>query len=130
MLRYMPKITPSDLAPDTEVFYGLGQSDGFSLAPGEEYATDAPDVVANALAHPWLEVEADPLPVQPDAPVEVVEVKPVAIDAGLDQGESVVEDGVAQTLPAADEAEVVVPDEPTPIEQFAALNTTTEEEQD
>ena len=52
----MATIRPNDNAPDEQVKYCLGSVD-FDLGPGDEYQTDDRAAIADASAHPWLEVE-------------------------------------------------------------------------
>jgi len=52
----MATIRPNDNAPEEQVKYCLG-SVVFELAPGGEYETDDRAAIADATAHPWLEVE-------------------------------------------------------------------------
>jgi hypothetical protein len=107
----MANIVLSDLAP--------ADVNQFSLANAEievPYETTDPEILANAAAHPWLDVEVEAQVVDPDsreafgpeddglssfnsiandpdevaaeaARREVVYSEPTAIDAGLDQGE-------------------------------------------
>jgi hypothetical protein len=88
-------------------------------------------VITNAIAHPWLNVEFPPPPPQPDAP-EAAQIRPVAIDAGLDQSEPSEEGGVAQTIASADDADPVPVEDP-PQQRFGGTSfteTQTLEEQD
>lgn len=130
----MATIVPSELHPDEEVTHQLAQ-DLFKLGGGtDSYETDDRGVIANAIAHPWLEVEYADVEVvghyRPDtvAPAEdvlgaeasiafdpdeiqkaleenvVVEESAVAIESGLDQDKTVEKGGIAFTL-AADETD-------------------------
>lgn len=128
----MATIVPSKLHPDEEVTHQLAQ-DSFQLGGGSDsYETDDRGVIANAIAHPWLEVEYSDVEVEghyrPDTikpsedvlgaeqsiafdPDEIaaaleeateVEESGVAIESGLDQDKSVEEGGIAFTLAADD----------------------------
>lgn len=52
----MATIRPNVNAPDDQVRYCLG-SVVFELAPGGEFETDDRAAIADAAAHPWLDVE-------------------------------------------------------------------------
>lgn len=123
----MAKILPSDKHPETEVLYGLGQAEPFTLKGQNKTAaveTDDPVAIGEAEVHPWLTVEYDAPEAQPEAAaVEVVQ--PVAIEAGKDQKAQVVTAGVAETIASDKEADVaeVPADEPTePAEVFEDTN--------
>ena len=124
----MAKLVPSDIAPEDFKVFSTAQ-----ITEELPYETDDPVVIDNALIHPWVDVdygdvavEAPPststtLPPEEDvlsrinskadkAPADGVpthEIDPVAIDAGLDQHESVSVGTVAVTTAAAEESEPV-----------------------
>lgn len=130
----MPTISHSELAPDEPVRYLLGQAEFQLDGRTKNYETDDADVVLNAEAHPWLTVtypevelvegayveqvarEDDPLSALnsiANDPAEVRKIEeakraavaPVAIDASLDQSESVEVGDTAVTIEAASEDE-------------------------
>ena len=124
------KIVHSEDAPQEAVHYSFAAGEFDLGGRKKSHETDDPSLISEANAHPYLDVQVEQVEGQagdfreqldpkddalsaqnsiandPDAvkaaQVEVVEVQPVAIDAGLDQTEPVVEGGVAETL-AADE---------------------------
>jgi hypothetical protein len=55
----MPKIVHSDVCPDGAEVFSLGQGPTVKITKGGSYSTTNPIEVANAIAHPWLTVEAD-----------------------------------------------------------------------
>lgn len=55
----MPRIVPSEAHPDEQVRHALGSAEPFELGPGGSYETDDREVVSNASAHPWLDVEVE-----------------------------------------------------------------------
>jgi hypothetical protein len=138
----MANVVPSELAPDEAQTYSLGNVT-FELATGDSYETDDREVIANAVVHPWLNVEyaegeepvsrfrpgtvapeddalgtAQSIAFDPEAveaaaaEAEAAVANPVAIEAGLDQGEPVEKGGIAFTHAADDAPEES--DEPAP----------------
>lgn len=129
----MATIRTNDHAPDEEAKYIL-PLETFDLGPGDSFETENRNTISNAEAHPWLEVEYPEFPelggvgreagsVAPEDDVlseenslafdreqiakdnaEAQVTAPVAIEAGLDQGESIDQRGVAVTIAAANEA--------------------------
>lgn len=122
----MPKIVLSDKAPKSakRLTFSVAGAEPFE-APFE---TDSPIALANAAAHPWLEVEydeaavVDPPSYKPDVdptkdrqsiqfagkvkevPAEDdVDDTPLAVEAGLDQNKEVTEGDVALTVAADDD---------------------------
>lgn len=78
----------SDLAPDEKVHYSFAGAE-FDIEGSGTYETDDHEVIRNAVAHPWLEVDWTPTAGPAEeaaAPVEV-ELPKTAIDAGLPQTE-------------------------------------------
>lgn len=66
----MARITTSDAAPSGDIRFAFA-FDSFSFdSKTTAYVTDDPVTIAEALAHPWLEVDADvapaPAPVKTD----------------------------------------------------------------
>lgn len=144
----MATIKSSDLAPSEAVHYSLANSEFDLGGSGKKtFDTTDADVIANALAHPWLIVEypkadapvgvyvnqidpkADPLSARfegtiedadrPDSAGETTPIESVAVDAGEDQGEIVKSGRVAETLAAADAIEPVATTESTVTEANA-----------
>jgi len=128
----MATITTNDYAPDEKAKYIL-PLETFDLGPGDSFETTNRNTISNAEAHPWLAVEYpeydelseggresksvapeddvlsaenslafDPDQVRKDNAESQV-TAPTAIEAGLDQGESVEVKDIAVTLTAADE---------------------------
>jgi hypothetical protein len=125
----MALISLSDFAPAEAKHFSLGNAEFDITASG--YETTDPRVLADALAHPWLDVKYpevktvatdyvgqvrpeddrlssmndhsnDPeVAAKAEADKQTSTINPVAIDAGEDQGEVIDQGGVAETLSAA-----------------------------
>lgn len=138
----MPTITLSEFAPTEAKHFSLGNAE-FDVA-GSGYETSDPRVIADALAHPWLEVKFpevktvvteyvgqvrpeddrlsqindhsnDPeVAAKAEADKQTSTIDPVAIDAGEDQTKIVDDGGVAETMAAAAVSDESAP-EGTPI---------------
>lgn len=112
----MATISHSDLAPAEEVHYSVAGAE-FDLTAEGTYETDNAEVIANARAHPWLEVEVAEV-ASDDTVYAEVRLPATAIDAGLNQKEPEYEgadDEVAETLAAEEEQgdePIVVDDDP------------------
>jgi hypothetical protein len=108
-MTLMATISHNDLAPAEAVHYSLAGAE-FDLEGSDTFETDDHEVIRNAVAHPWLQIEyAEVAP--GDEPVQpvVVEFPQTAVQAGLPQTEQhfTGEDAdvpVAETI-AADDAQ-------------------------
>lgn len=103
----MAKIVLSDKAPDDPTLrFSLGSADPFE-AP---YETDDPELIGNALTHPWLVVEQDEVQ-EGDEPEDaddknLIVTDRLAVNASLDQNDPVTVGDVAVTLAAQGDEEV------------------------
>lgn len=126
----MAKISLNDHAPSGEkVSFSLANAETFELGTGakDSIETDDTDLISNANAHPWLQVDVGtdaPVPtftepsvkpeddvlgrfgpnanLKPEKAEKVEAVQPLAVEAGLDQDKKVVTGDVAETLAAAE----------------------------
>jgi hypothetical protein len=124
----MAKIVHSAAAPAEPVRYSLGNAEFELSGRTKSYETNDPTVLANAESHPWLEVQRDKVELvrgayaqslrpeddhlsainskanDPEAVKAAQQAEedftPVAIEAGLNQTDKVINDGIAETLAA------------------------------
>lgn len=93
----MPHIVPNAEAPKDSVHYSFGSGE-FDLAPGDKFETASTGLVAEALSHPWLDVEYD------DADLPVATYVPSNVDPTKDPLSASNPATAASTDPAAAKA--------------------------
>jgi hypothetical protein len=138
----MAKIVHDEAAPSEAVHYSFAGAE-FDLEGAEaSFETSDPAVISNAEAHPWLRVEReeaelvrgeytgflapeddalsavnsvanDPEAVRAELDRRDADFQPLAVEAGLDQDEEVIEGGVSVTLAADDAVDQPSDDEGT-----------------